>query len=572
MNGPAPASLTAAKPVSDAAMAEAWFEEAFGMSPGKYERKRHGRFPLAYISNAKRIIDRSGVVKQLETWHAEERKSSAGRPATISFEAVLILFLMEVQVGRGMVFTELATTLKHRLRRKQLALIGITRTDGSEQDWYDRIWRSSQKLMKLVDSRPGRRNRILRKEGEYQAEIAKRDPAECAKKLTRMDWLCNQLIDASVSYLPRDLWRRFKGNTAIDATCIPVQGAAGNPGERLPPHLPRRSIDYDASYWKRTGNHEGTGRKGEVFGYEAEIAAMTRNNPNEPQTFPFLATAVGFHNPGKTRGAGMRMLDSLHERGFPVGYLLSDRAYVPGADPETLQAPARARGWKFVADYKVTDMGNKASHARAIQVEGIWYVKYMPTDLVNAWKDYREKKIDKETRDGRLISREQYRLKPKGHRDKQGYQRFLYPDPNKYLAYDQLTHKLIKKPTTPKTVTIPPSAGIKRAQEFVYKSATWRRWYGMRNTIESINKSVKDPTKENIADPGRRQGRGFTFAYLATTLALVSMNLRKIHSFIRDLLQVRPKKAKARAPRRTDSLTTMFTGGAATTGHHPPPA
>ncbi|WP_111721073.1 hypothetical protein [Homoserinimonas sp. OAct 916] len=74
--------------------------------------------------------------------------------------------------------------------------------------------------------------------------------------------------------------------------------------------------------------------------------------------------------------------------------------------------------------------------------------------------------------------------------------------------------------------------------------------------------------KEGIADPDRRQGRGFTFAYLATTLALVSMNLRKIHTFIRDLLNTHLRKVKIRASRRTDNLILAFNRA----GHHSPPA
>lgn len=129
----------------------------------------------------------------------------------------------------------------------------------------------------------------------------------------------------------------------------------------------------------------------------------------------------------------------------------------------------------------------------------------------------------------------------------------------------------VPQPETPKTVTIPPSKGMKYAQKFAYYTAEWKSWYSLRNTIESFNKSAKTPKKEAIDNAGKRPGRGFTFAYLATTLALVSVNLRKIHSFIREFLNILPRKVKTRAPRRTDLFKRLFQTAAVRKETHSPP-
>jgi hypothetical protein len=53
----------------------------------------------------------------------------------------------------------------------------------------------------------------------------------------------------------------------------------------------------------------------------------------------------------------------------------------------------------------------------------------------------------------------------------------------------------------------------------------------MRSLVEAANKHIKEKNFEDIANVSKRSERGFAFNYLATTLAVVSSNLRKIFKF-----------------------------------------
>jgi hypothetical protein len=66
-------------------------------------------------------------------------------------------------------------------------------------------------------------------------------------------------------------------------------------------------------------------------------------------------------------------------------------------------------------------------------------------------------------------------------------------------------------------------------------SHTWKRWYGLRSTVEHVNAHTKNPGHEDIANSGRRGGRGYAYQYLMATLAIVSGNIRKIITFLNRL-------------------------------------
>jgi hypothetical protein len=146
-----------------------------------------------------------------------------------------------------------------------------------------------------------------------------------------------------------------------------------------------------------------------------------------------------------------------------------------------------------------------------------------------------------------LDSREEYRLKPHGLPDKDGYQRFTYPKPG-YMAIDPATGQRVpprQLAKLPSSVSIPidvgdskvnkngeqPPPAIKWVQKFAHGTMLHKQWYGMRSLVESNNKVLKGARHENLGDPGKRSGRGFAFQYLVATLMAVSANIRKIAKF-----------------------------------------
>lgn len=116
-----------------------------------------------------------------------------------------------------------------------------------------------------------------------------------------------------------------------------------------------------------------------------------------------------------------------------------------------------------------------------ILVDGAWYVKYMPQDLIDATKNYRvalqdlpgdrqRKKLSKEERQAlnarlkelktnylaQLESRGEYRLTHTGFPTQTAISGFTFPKPG-YMAFDPATGKLIPPrlvPKLPSSITI----------------------------------------------------------------------------------------------------------------------
>lgn len=561
----------------DVTLLEKRMQATFGVSsPQQLQRERgHGRVSRAYLNTAIRIVDRSGVVEQLAIWRGASVKSAAGAKAVIPFRAVLVLFVLHVQLGLGVNFHQIASTLDIRFGAEELALLNISNRLSDQKDWYHRLWRASTRMMKLIDPFPAPRNRRLRPNefAELRAkEAAPHAKDESARNLERLDWLCERLLHETVRMLPADIWSKYKGNVSIDATLIPTTGAA-NPTDGA---FRRGNADPHSGRYMREGNHLGKGAKTDRAGYELEVAVMAWNKPGENKLFPSLITAVGFHRPGEIRGAGARLMNSQKRLGCESGLIMADRAY-NNAKPENFQIPIRKAGYQLVIDYKSNDLGLQSTYDDIILVDGNWYVTTMPQQLIDVTKHYaaredeiaklspEEKQAEKAAYEKLLAGRDAYRMKPKGTPDEDGYQRFLYPKPGTYFAYDRATGKPARKPKTPATITVKLDAGasnkesanhrlaLKHVQKFAYGSEEHRAHYGMRNLVESANKTLKEKNFEDIANPSKRSGRGFAFNYLASTLAAVSANLRKIVNFFTVDAEKVANAPATRERRRKDS-------------------
>ncbi len=88
---------------------------------------------------------------------------------------------------------------------------------------------------------------------------------------------------------------------------------------------------------------------------------MTRDPAESDFTYPLLFLATSGHKPGKTRGHGLHLYNSMRSRGIDVKTLIGDRAYFPGARVQDLQGPLAKAGVKVVMDYKTTELGIQAS-------------------------------------------------------------------------------------------------------------------------------------------------------------------------------------------------------------------
>ena len=523
-----------------------------------------------------------------------------------------MLYLYNTQMGLGVTYMALARTLAYGLRTEHFSELGIRTESGDVHHWYRRVSETTYRLVALMNPRPTPLRKIL--DAEQFEDLLQRMALPSAKNLAdrnqnRLDAFCGLLVEASLRLLPTEVWQRYKGNIAIDATKVPIRGqrnSAGQTGSRSNP-------DPLAGRYMRAGSHGGTGASTDEAAYELETAVMIWNSPGENIAFPSLITEISCHNPGRLVGHAAALTARHQKLGFCRFTAVFDRAY-NYERTETFHFPMARLGVDLVFDYKAEDLGLQSHFENLILVDGSWYVNWMPEGLITASRqiaaiekakdearivlyksDHRTKtstaqELDDEraavvtvtdsaeslpTLQQRLDARESYRMIPKGRRDKDGYQRFSYPPMEKMLA------RPIHPPTVT-SITVPPvlpvnedvAAGtrsghktrttgsanlhtkpqsIKYVQPLPHNGTEWRGYYGMRSLVESSNNLLKSPAHGDIENTKKRSGRGYAATFLALTFAVVTSNLKRIASFfVAEANRIETSHTKTRARRRSD--------------------
>jgi hypothetical protein len=580
---------------------EARMQATFGMGLREYDDSAVGRVPTAYLSEAIRIVDRSGVLPELKKWDALRRKSSAGRKAVIPLDAVLVLLLLNVRMGYGVTYLDMSKTLDRRFGLREFERLGIQNINSDGENWYKLIWQATQRMLALIDPYPAPRNSNMLPEAfaRHREEAATENAVtDSREKLERINWLCKRLLVVSVEMLPRDIWEKYRGTTIIDATKLQIAGAPN----ATDPTVKRRNPDCHSGRYMREGSHGGQGKKTDVAAYELETAIMGWNHPGENTTFPSLITAVTFHRPGELIGHGAHLVKTVQdEYGFERILVIADRAY-NGGTIETFHIPLREMGAELVIDYKSNDVSVQGHYEDLVLLDGNWHVNRIPERLLNATVEleslikqvtaakntlYEPKIAGKRVKEPsqaqraerakrvaaakkvladadaheavlrvRIANRHRYAMVPKGKPDSEGYQRFLYPSLDGDLTSGAKNER--------KTITVPilipeghhstsknKQQPVKFLQKYTHESEIWVAYYGMRSLVEASNNLLKLASGDNIGDPKRRSGRGFAFHYIAATLAAVSSNIRRIITFFRDEAN-RSTDIRVRSRRRKD--------------------
>jgi hypothetical protein len=279
------------------------------------------------------------------------------------------------------------------------------------------------------------------------------------------------------------------------------------------------SSDPDAAWYIRGEADDRDDRGGfsarNTWGYEATFAVSGSDGPDEPQSIPSLVVGMApLHKPGHDVGANAtRALRSVHDRGHPANFLAADRAYT-NAKPDDFQLPVRALGYRPVLDYKIDQLGVQTSFGGMLQIEGAWYCPSIPDVLVSATTDFRNGRIEEATYEARLKERRGYLIRQKAGEDAEGYLRVRCPASNpKPIARCDLKPASVRSETrgrlrvnvrreveqhppsicSQQSLTLPPEAGAKFAQDLLYGSEEWHSTYAtLRNSIEGFNGYVKD--------------------------------------------------------------------------------
>ncbi|MDQ2729912.1 MAG: hypothetical protein M3Y91_19135, partial [Actinomycetota bacterium] len=287
-----------------------------------------------HVEAAATIIDSTDICARLAEWRAEDRagKGPGGRPASLDDRAVLVCFVLLALEHSPLLVTRMAETIAHRLSDEAKTSLGVDGAEISDKDWYDRAWRTIHSLLDVIDPLPaeGKRNRLLTR-AEWADVVAARDPAESARKQARVDWVCNELLEATLRMIPRDVRRRWKGNLCIDATPVAAFGKRGTPKRS-----DLMSIEPDADWYVREGDHRdpgddrGRAYRKVMWAWETTLAVMSTNDPSGAAKFPYLVASIGFAKPGcDLSGQGTRAFASIIERDHPAGHAIADRAYFP---------------------------------------------------------------------------------------------------------------------------------------------------------------------------------------------------------------------------------------------------
>lgn len=547
------------------------------------------------------LTDGSGIAERIAEGRDEDRqragKGPGGRPVEVSDRAIVALLLVLAMEHSSLLVSEAAVMVAKRLSPEAKELLGLDQRPRTRKQWYWPLWRAFHRVLDVIDPFPitselGGDRRARMTKAQHEQIIANRNPEDARRKQDRLDLICNQLLEATFQVLPRHIRRRYEGNVCVDATVVAAFG------QRAPKRESKwAASDPDAAWYTHEGDHRdgydeaGKRRKRSWWGWESHLLVMAPNNDEPRPQFPLLILAASFDKPGhRIAENAMTALRSVHWRGHPAGRLAADRAYLSNSKVEKLQLPMRALGYEAVNDYRTDQLGVKAGYAGAVQVEGTWYGPCLPEHLVNATIDFRNGVIDEDTWQQRLEQRRRYALRPKERPDADGRVRLMCPavGPSATAAcpLKPTRDKAGKTPITavPEnpgpictnlvSVTFPVEAGAKYGQALPYGTPEWQEAYSRpRNTIEGFNGYVKDPNREGLADPLRRRVRGYTAAFLFTTILVMSANLRKIDAFLTRTEEERNRPKPPRAKKQpTVSLKDYLPEPIAPAAHGPPAA
>ena len=568
-----------------------------GVGHFEYQRARAqtSNMPMKMFNALVDLVDRSGVVEKLEEWDALERKSNVGRKPKMTARAVLVIELMTVFWNKGVQYQEIANTIVYRLTRMQYAALGMKPEPVGEKQWYHRHWAAKSRILRLVDPHYAtKKNKRLPLADAIEALNAKDVERE-----QRLQWVIQALVAASVSSLPQRYRDAYSGDVALDSTRIRVQGRVHSRAFTLArsgfaldhPQVVAASrtlleggVNTNADFTAGTYIRKD-GTNGSDPAHELDfVTMMDVRGYDEHPAFARLITGVSLHVPGEIND-GPRLAMQAHSRLFDQrGNCAADRAF-NNSKPENFQLPLRQDYWEMVFDYRKNQFGlqGEIPGTELIVVDGGIYVNRMPWKLVWGVRYFKEGKPDPMT--GELYTwadveeiirdREAYQMKRHGSmvsEKRGGAQRYTYPDPLTYNAFDPLTGKAIQPHKNKLRGSIrihPDSSFVKHLQRYPWGSQEWAKAYGQRNQVESTNADIKRSRFVDIKDPQKRSGRGSAFHGLASAVMVMVHNLRVL---IRALLtEHSTQEAKPmRVTPPTERTPMWMLGGAELDAADPP--
>jgi hypothetical protein len=483
--------------------------------------------------------------------------------------------------------------------REKLGIAITPDTDRGFEAAYAVVRRRFHKLARACDPSPLPKNRRLNKADATRLE-ADADAALLAENRARLVLLTNLILEDSLTDAREILTERWDGSGAVDGTAVRAYSKG------LRSAGPVTATDPDAAWHVRTGDHSdpdgqpttptsgkkpknAKGRAEYKYAYEATLV-IARNPDRDgapaegPAPVPALVLGFSLDKPGRDPGVNaIRALADIRQRGYPAGWMAGDRLF-NNSEPAQYQLPLRALGYRPVFDYRQDQLGIQDHIHGALQIEGTWYCPNIPAPLIETTADLYNERIEPADWQQRIAARAPYRLVPKQAPDPEGFQRHQCP------ATAGRVHCPLKPPLPPDhpkrhllpiidpepspvgppkicqqdSITIPPEAGAKHAQDLAYGSPDWDKIYHrLRNSIEGVNGFAKDPVHESIEAGATRRIRGIAPASILLAFQLHHVNTRKLATWA-DTLEGPNGEAPRRRPtrrRKNKPLSTWTPAG-----------
>lgn len=175
------------------------------------------------------VIDDSGVELLIDIWRAEDGydPSKGGRPATIQPRTVLALMALLTIEAKPLHIQQAVNIITDRANNQVLRALGLPQRHETEyttykgrQAWYEKVYRTWDKVKDVVDPNPTLtyRKRLTTDEFDYLVSLA--NPDETRKRYLRLTVFINALIAASVRLLPEEYRDAWTGDVAVDGTPV----------------------------------------------------------------------------------------------------------------------------------------------------------------------------------------------------------------------------------------------------------------------------------------------------------------------------------------------------------------
>ncbi|WKT88258.1 hypothetical protein QYR02_12465 [Microbacterium maritypicum] len=551
------------------------------------------QFDDSMVALVETRVRQSGILEQLERWAAEDSKGEGmgGRPAMISYRALLTALLLLAHEGAPMHMTRAALVLQHRLPPKSRELLDLPEVPAAfaqhiptTRRWFTNTIRAFGRLKNLMDPYP--QELYTAKTYTQILEILQNhDEKRAAKYKARLDEYTRLFIRMTFMAQPRSVRRATKKlDVSFDQTYIGTPTTKGYSRKNLASkakaerdanfgELSPGPVDAFAGFHVKSGKGERVdNQKGDVdqtapgrgewadydWGWVANLAVRVDSEQPGSKRFPSLVVAASLSIPNmEVAEEAALLLESAATLGLAPGIADADKQYWANAKPFRLLQPALKTGFTPSTDYRSDRVGVKGGQHGALFVEGDPYCPGTPSPLLNATPDRLGDVIDVRTYRARIEERKAFQLHVKEKAKVAGGKVILRcpalgPSPTVTCPLREMMVSAAKKarpevePETLEeefldTICKKHSAAFDltemRApqQAFDYGTEEWETFHDhARNTVESENQQLKASGDEDIATAGRRRVRGITAAQILVTLLIVNHNLRKIAAFLSD--------------------------------------